>query len=480
MAGTQASFKDKVVKGFLWVGTGTFLGQVVSWLSTLLVIRLLSPSDYGLMAMALTFTGLLTMISGLGVNAPVIQAADISDRQIQQLFGFVVLTGAASWLVCHLTAPLIARFYGEKDLILMIRVMNINFILIAFYLIPQSLLVREMDFKTKAKVDVLAQVGSALLTLSLAWKGLGAWSLIVGLISMHAIKAVGFTVARSSWIKPLFFFKGVGDFLKFGLVVTGDGLLFYVFNMSDKIIVGKFLADRVLGIYSVALNLASIPAEKVLPIITQVSFTSYSRIQNDGERINRNLLRATRIIAFVGFPLFLGMAALAQEGIPLILGSKWTSAVVPFQLLCFVLPLKSLSPILPPAVIAIGKPRVNLTNMAISSFLITVALLIGVRYGLVGVCMAWIIGFPVIFAITSVRCLRVLNLPIKDFLAEIYFPFLASTFMLAFLYLLKNVLVLQPIFSLVLQVFSGVILYLSLTLLFRKREFSELQSLIRR
>lgn len=307
MAAEETSFRTKVLKSFLWLGTGTFIGQSISWISTIFVIRLLSPSDYGLFAMAFTFINFLSIISELGLNASVIQAEHINEKEIRQIYGMVILSSFLGLILCHLAAPFIALFYNEHRLVPIIRVLNINFILVAFYIIQQSLFMRELNFKTKAKIDISAQVGASLLTLILAWNGTGVWALVAGIIAMHMIKVIGFNIARSSVLKPIFSYKDskyLAKYALYGLTITGDRILNYIYNDSDKVIIGKFLGNSLLGIYAVASNLASIPAEKVLPIITQVSFTSYSRIQNDKERIRRNLLRAVRTIAFSAFPIF--------------------------------------------------------------------------------------------------------------------------------------------------------------------------------
>jgi len=479
--GENISFKDKVLKGFLWLGTGTLLAQLITWLSTIFVIRLLLPADYGLMAMAFTFIALLTVISELGISASIIQAEEINDREIRQIFGLTILMSVMSLVICYLGAPFLGKFYHETNLVKLIRVMSITFLLTALYIIPQSLLIREMNFKAKAKIDILAQVGSSILTLILALVGMGVWSLVFGFMTLHSIKAAGFNLVGPSWVQPIFHFKGAERYIKFGLTVTGDRLLYYMFTQSDKIVVGKLLGDNLLGIYTVALTLASIPAEKVLPIITQVSFTSYSRIQDDIERINRNILRAIRIISFVGFPIFFGMAGVAKDGIPLILGPKWTSIVLPFQLLCIILPLKALSPILPPAVFAIGKPKVNLANMAITSIAMSAAFLIGVKAGLLGVCSAWIVAYPGVFLFTSSRCLKALDLSLKVFLSEIYFPLLASVIMLFSIYLFEKMLIrIQPLPSLIILVIFGGFIFLSLVFLFRRKEILELKALFQR
>ncbi len=477
MAEEDIPFRTKVIRGFFWLSSGTIIGQAISWISTILVIRLLLPSDYGLMAMAASVVTLLTMISDFCVGSSIIQAEQITEKEIRQIFGFVVMTNFLGGLLCFASAPLISLFYDEHKLAVLIKAMSISFLIMSLYIIPQALFVREMQFSTKAKIDMSAQIVSSIVTLILAWQGLGVWSLVIGQILLHIVKAICFNVARQAWLTPIFNYKGAENFIKYGLAMTTDRLFYYLYSISDTVIVGKFLGNSQLGIYAIALNLASIPAEKVLPIITQVSFTSYSRIQDDMERIRRNLLRATRLVAYAGFPLFFGMSGVASEAIPLLLGPKWTNIVVPFQLLCLILPLKALSPILPPAVFAIGRPKINVQNMIITFLSMTVAFLIGVRAGILGICAAWILAYPVVCIVTSMRCLRTLGIPIRDVMAEIKFPFVASALMLCSLLLSKIfIFTFQPLSELILLILLGMTFYAVSIIIFRRDDYRKVRS----
>jgi teichuronic acid exporter len=480
MAPDKASFKTKVLKGFFWLSIGMFVGQFISWISTIIVIRLLLPKDYGLMAMASSVIALLMTFSELGISASIIQAERITEKEIRQIYGFIIASSLVVFITCHLAAPLAALFYREHDLVPIIRVMNINFLLIALYLVPQSLFIREMNFKSKSAIDVSAQIGSALVTLGLAWAGMGVWALVIGALALNLIKAVVFNVARAERFNPIFNFSGSENFISYGVTLTGSRLLYSLYNQADLIIVGRFLGQNAMGIYAVALHLASIPAEKVLPLINQISFTSYSRIQDDRERIRRNLLRTTRLIAFSGFPIFWGMAAVAPEGIPLILGPKWGNTVMPFQLLCIMLPLKALSPILASTLNAIGQAKVSLINTAIATIVLVVAFLIGVKNGIMGVCLAWVIVYPVVFLITSQYSLRVLGLPVRQYLAEISFPAAASLVMVGVIFLFKKILIYSPLSLLILLTLFGIVCYLGMTLIFKKDEYLEMKRLLQR
>lgn len=474
-------FRTKVLKSFLWLGTGTFLVQLISWASTIFVIRLLFPSDYGLMAMATTFISLLTTISELGIGSAIIQADQLQEKEIRQLFGFCILTGIFGFIVSYAAAPLIASFFKEPKLVTLVRFLGLNFILLSLYMVPQMSFVREMNFKTKAQVDVITQTGGAILTLILALNGLGVWALAVGTVSFHIFKAIGFNVARTSFVRPSFRFGGAEKFIKYGLTVTGARLFYYLYTESDKIIIGKFLGNNLLGYYGVALNLASIPMEKVLPIVNQVLFTSYSRIQNDIERIRKNILTTTRAVAFLSFPIFFGMAGLSREAVPLILGPKWTSIVVPFQLLCLIIPLKALNAIFSPALSAIGKPSVTLRNTIITSIVMAIAFLIGIRGELLGVCIAWIIAYPIVFIVTGMRYLKELGISWRDYLSEIIFPFFAGLLMLVFVMLLRQfIIIFQPLYSIIITISFGTAIYMGLAFIFKKDEYLELKRLLYR
>jgi O-antigen/teichoic acid export membrane protein len=477
----EQTFKARVISALLWLGTGTFVGQAVSWVSTILVIRMLAPADYGLMAMAGTVVSLITMVSETGVGASIVQAERITDEDLEHIFGFVLQSSLAGSLLCFAAAPLVSGFYQEPRLVLLIRVLCVNFLVMSLYIVPQALFQREMDFRSKAAVDLASQIVSSLATLLLAWQGAGVWSLVAGQIVLHLMRAAGFAFARRSWWRPRYSWRRTGRFIRYGLALTGDRVLYYLYTIADTVIVGRFLGNALLGIYAIALNLASIPAEKVLPIVTQVSFTSYSRIQNDLARIRRNLLRTVSLIAYAGFPLFFGMAAVAPEAIPLLLGPKWSAIILPFQLICLVLPLKSISPILPPAVFAIGRPRVNVENMAFTLAFMTAAFLAGIGGGITGIALAWVAAYPVVFLITARRCLRTLRLPVRLFLREMQFPFLAGLAMLCSLLAARRALApLQPLTLLASLIGLGAAVYAGLVLVFRREAYGRFKALIQR
>jgi O-antigen/teichoic acid export membrane protein len=473
------SLRAAVLRGFLWVGTGTFAGQFISWISTIVVIRLLEPADYGLMAMCTSFIWLLSLLSDLGIGASLVQAKEITQEEIRKVYGLVILCSLGFVVFGHFAAPLVAAFYDEPRLTALIRVMNVSFLLTAVYEVPQSIAIRALDFRLKATIELAAQVSGAILTVVLAWSGAGVWTLVSGVLLVQLLKAAGFNIPRRLRTSPLFDLRSIRSFVNYGLAMTGGRLAYYLYSIADTVVIGRLLGNSLLGTYSVAVTLAQLPSEKILPIVTQVTFASYSRIQKDRERIGQTILRTVQAVSYVAFPFYFLMAAVAPEAIALLLGEKWSAIVVPFQILCLLMPLKSLSPILPPAVFATGKPMVNLVNMAVSFVVMAAAFLVGVRFGILGVCLAWAIAYPFVFLLTSQRCLRAIDLTLVDMLREMWFPSMASVAIFVLVMFFKTSTAnLVNIPMLTVLALSAAALYAALVLLFRREEYLRLKGFL--
>jgi O-antigen/teichoic acid export membrane protein len=476
MPSDDGHLRRAVLRGVMWVGTGQFAGQLISWASTIVVIRLLAPADYGLMAMCTSFIWLLMLVSELGIGASIVQARTISDEEVRKIYGIVILSSVGFVVLGHLAAPLVAAFYGEPRVTTLIRVLNVSFVLTALYVVPQSIAIRELNFKLKTQIDLAAQIGNAVLLVSLAAAGLGVWTLVAGAIFGHAIRAIAYAAVGRGRLRPLFALTSIGPYVRYGLTITGDRLAYYAHTVSDTVIIGRVLGNTLLGTYSVALTLASLPSEKILPIVTQVSFASYSRIQDDGERIRRNVLRTMQAVSFVAFPVFFVMTAVAPEALTFVLGEKWAPIVVPFQVLCLIMPLRALGFIMPPAVFATGRPSVNLVNMVLTFVAMAAAFLVGVRYGVVGVCLAWVAAYPLVFLVATWRSARVLGLSLAEVLRQMWFPFFASAAILVLVMALKRGFPAWANLGVLAAVAMGALgIYAALIFVFRKDDYLRLK-----
>lgn len=476
------SFQQRVIRSFLWMGGGQVLGQAATWLATLVVIRLLTPMDYGLMTMAMIFLGFLFVIADLGIGAAAVQTSELAEEELRTMTAAVLLTSGAGFLLTHLAAPWLAVFFHEPRVTPIVRVLSINFPLMAIYHLPQARLVRGLEFDVKARVDLLVALTSAATSLTMALAGAGVWALVGGILAQNTARALFFQIARPTPLIPDFRRFFTDPLVQFGVLVTLDRILYFMYSYADVTIGGRVLGKEVIGLYTVAVTVTSIPVQKVMPIVNQISFAAFSRIQTEGERVRRNVLRAIQFAGLLGFPTFFGMAAVAPDFVPLLLGTQWEEAILPLQLLCLVVPLKMFSTLIPPALLGIGRPAVNLVNVLIIFLVMTGALLIGVNFGLLGLCLAWVIGFPIAFGITTTRALHTLQLGWSDFIGQIATPVLASIAMAAAVGALRLAIIdlLPALPRLLTLIAAGATVYAAIILLTARSAVTELQRILQR
>ena len=475
------NYRQKVLSSLKWQASAQFFGQIASWLSTIVVIRLLDPTDYGVMALATIFVSFVLMMSDLGIGAAIVQAEKIDKEDWNYIQGFVFLFNVVACLITLAASSVFASFFGEPRLVSILIVLSSGFLLIALYVLPQSRLIRELEFGKKAKVDIAGMTLSAVTALACAMAGCGVWSLVAGTLVRHGAQTIGFNVVSRGFVRPRLSFVYGSRFLQFGTLIVVDRLLWFVYSNLDLTIAGKLLGQETLGFYSVALMLAAIPLDKVMPVLTQVAFPAVARIQNDPARVRAGLLRVLRYANTFFLPIFWGMALVASDGLLLLLSEKWQASLVPFQLICVILPLKAMAALYPPALFGVGRPLVNVVNMAVSLVLLSIGFTFGVRYGVWGLAMSWVIVYPFVFLIISSRAFSTLGMAWFDVLGRLYPAFLAAIVMSSVVYAFQVATPDWPVgLRLICSITCGCAVYTGIIALIDRAVIGELRSLLSR
>ncbi len=412
----------RVVSSLKWLAIAKLLGQVITWCITILVIRLLTPADYGLMSQSMVIIGFLALINEMGMGAALIQRKEIDKLVSSQVFGLALLVNITVFLVVCLCAPLIAMFFREPQLEAMIYYLGSGFLVSSFLIVPNAILNRRMEFKKKAFVDLLTMLSSSIATILLAYQGFGVWSLVWGHLAGVIVRVAGINLAMQYWIFPSFNLKGMKSILTFGGTITGDRVLWYFYSQADMVIVGKLLGKEVLGFYSVAMQLATLPMQKISGMLNEVGFSAFSRVQEDKAQFSSHFLKAIRVVSVFAFPVFWGISAVSPEIVTLFLGEKWLSAILPMQVLGAIIPIRMVSTIASPALAGKGRPDVSLVNLMIASVIMPVAFLVGVQWGLVGVSLAWLVAYPITFLIMQIRALVALEISKSVYFRQLFKP----------------------------------------------------------
>jgi len=469
----------KVLTALSWTATTRFVGQLFSWIITIVVIRLLSPSDYGLMAMAVFSLSFFYLVNTFGLDAVLVQRRDLDEITRRQVFGILILFNIFVFLLLFLAAVPIADFFREPRLAAIIRVLSLQFIVLVFETLPRAQLEREIDLKSVAIVDLVTMMSGSITTLALAFAGFGVWALVGGSLATVSTRTVGLNFVAPCWCWPSFSLRGMRQSMSFGGFVTVDRGLWFLFQETDKFIGGKLLGKELLGFYAVASHLASLPITKVTDLINAVAFPAFARAQDDLKEVGFYLLKAVRVMSIVVFPIFLGMSSVAPEIVELFLGDKWRNASLPLQILSLVMPLRMISNLLPPVLWGVGQPQVSAMNYLIAAVAMPVAFYVGVGWGLTGLALAWLLAYPMVFLVSVVRATRVVKLPAASFILATARPALASVGMYGAVLAVKAfpVLEMSRVAEFVSLVVLGVLAYPVLTTLVNRsgiREVGEL------
>lgn len=474
--------REVVLNSLKWVAIGKVLGQSVRWLTTIFTLRFLFPEDYAVIALSSFFTALLWSFSRSGIAAALIREKQVDNRLLGEFFLLTILAHTFLFILLQISASLLADVYGDPRLEAVIQVTSFTFLISLIGFIPGTLLNREMKFKKLSMVDALAESISALVTVMLAWLGYGYWSIVIGLLALETIKQCGYLSKNMMWVKPRRFthrFKPVFEFSwKAALQAT---IGYSIFNI-DIAIAGLYLSTTDLGFYQFAVVLAMMPAAKVLPLLRQVAFPVYTKIQADTKGIERYFLKSQRISALLFVPIFWGIAGTASTLVPVVFGEKWQPAALVITIYCLSMPIKCLEQLFGPVLKARNKLNVTLSNTAIYGFVLIPSFFIGAHFGGVGIALAWLLTFLFCFLIATYRACHALDISFKNYLLAINKPHINGLVMLitCFLMGLTLVDVVGPFVTLLLQISAGAIIYIGLTWVFSKEDIKELINLFRK
>jgi teichuronic acid exporter len=390
---TGSALDGALLSGIAWTALGKWSTQALTWLSTLIVARILIPEDFGILSMALVYMGLIYLVNDFGLGPAIIQNRRMTPATISKLAGLSIILGA---LFTALSAALswpVAAFFSEPALQPVVMALGFGLVMSGIQVVPRSLLTRDLQFRSLAIVDGAQALVGAAGTLVLAFAGLGYWSLILG--SLLA-KAVATATICAMHLHPIALPTSLRELLpelRFGGHTTLAGVGWYVYGSADAIVIGRLLTTAALGAYGIAATLASAPLIQVSALLSRVTAGIFSAVQGDRELLHRYIHRLLEGQTLIIFPAAAGLALVASDFIPLVLGREWAAAILPLQVLAMTAAFRSLSPILVQALVFTGRPDQNTRITMLGAVTFPPLFVIGSRWGIDGVAVAWFVGF---------------------------------------------------------------------------------------
>lgn len=382
-----------------------------------LLARLVPPKDFGLLAMAFIFTGLAGLFSTLGLGPTVIQRRSLTDRHIRVAFTFSVLLGASVSGLLVLLAPFSTVLLPNARLPSVLRVVALQFTIVGFGTVAGALLRRRLDFRSIFWIGTTSYVfGYALVATSLALMGFGVWSLVAGSLAQAFLQTPLVLVAARHPMRPLLRGREMRELAGTGLGFSLNGLVNYAARKGDYFVVGRWLGDGPLGLYTRAYQLMMLPHEHFGQVVRSVLFPAFAEIQEDRDRLGRAYLMSVQITTIVAAPVLAGMLVAAPHMVVGLYGARWAGAVAPLQILCLFGTFRALYPLSTALANATGRVYWVAGAAVVYALLVVGGGVIGSQWGISGV--AWAVGIALVtmYLVVSAMALRILRLRWRPFL----------------------------------------------------------------
>ena len=335
MISEQSSLKEKTVKGVMWSSIDRFSTQGIQFVFSILIARLLLPSDYGAVAMLNIFLSISQSFIDCGFGTALIRKLDRTDTDFSTVFYFNIVVGLFFYIVLWLASPYIAAFYEIPLLEDITKVLALTFVFSSFSGVHSAKLSITIDFKTIAKISIIVTILTGSVGLWMAYNGYGVWALVIQAVSWSLLRTVLLWLFVR-WIpKWIFSWKSFRGMFSFGSKLLISGLIDTTYKNIYTLVVGKVFSSTTLGLYSRASGLAQYPSSNITSVLQGVTFPVLSSIQNETERLADAYKRFLRISAFIVFPLMIGLAAVADPLVRLVLTDKWEGCIYLLQIVCF-------------------------------------------------------------------------------------------------------------------------------------------------
>lgn len=471
-----------IARGVTWTAGVKAATVVMTWACTIMLARILSPQDYGILTMATVFVGLTSMVTDFGLGAAIIALPELSERLAAQLHTAASVLGGVAFAILCIAAVPISRFFKTPSLTPVIVVVSTILIFDSLRLVPTARLGRELRFKDLALLDGYKAFIALFLAVPLALLGAQYWTLVVAnVVSAFVVTAVVLARMPQRFARPRF--SEVKPTLTFSSHFLTNQLAWYGYTNADFMVAGRILGKVALGEYTLAWNIVCAPGDKILSIFGgRVMPMVLANVQRDAQALRRYFLLFTEVLGILIIPAAVGLALVAHDFVLLVFGAKWAAAIVPLQLLSAFI-----------AIHVVGTPTDRLLQAtgqasfpARCRFVMLVVLpaafyLSGTRWGTSGIAAIWILVYPLLLIPMFARAFRSVRISIRDYAATLAPTLLSTALMVLVVLMVRTTLPPEsPLFSrFALEVLSGAVAFVTAALLIQRRRLGVLADFVR-
>ena len=474
------SLKNKTVKGTIWSTLERFSVQGIQFIVMIIMARILTPEDYGLVGMLAIFIAVSQSLIDSGFSQALIRKQDRSEIDNSTVFYFNIGVGIILYLILFICAPLIASFYNEPQLIPITRVIGLSLVFNSLAVVQRALLTVRLDFKTQAKATFVGAVLSGAIGITMAYTGFGVWAIVWQQIS-NLVTVTILLWVLSHW-KPVWAYswKSFKELFGFGSKLLASGLLDTIFRNLYLIVIGKFFRASDLGYYTRAHQFTDFASSNITGIFQRVTYPVLCTIQDDDVRLRDVYRRLLKTSAFIIFPLMMGLAAVAKPMVISFLTEKWLFSAVLIQILCFSQMWYPVHAINLNLLQVKGRSDLFLKLEIIKKIITVIILCITLPLGLIPMCVGMIFNSIIALIINTHYTGKLISLGFFRQMKDLLPTLLLSLATGAIVYATVTYIPMESWLALSIGVIEGILLYAGVAKLLNFPESSELISIIHR
>lgn len=471
----MSSLKQKTIKGTAWSFADNIANQGITFLVGLVLARLLTPEEYGLIGIIIIFIAVFNSIVDSGFSNALIRKNDSKDIDYNTVFISNLLLSVLLFFVLFACSPAISRFFDNSKLILLTRVMGSVLIINAFAIIQQTILMKRVDFKTQTKVSLIASISSGIIGISMAFGGMGVWSLVGQQISRQLLNT-SFLWFYNKWFPKLqFSWQSFRELFGFGWKLLVSELINTTWKEIFQVVIGKCYSAQMLGQYTRSKQFGAIFSSNLTTIVQRVSYPVLSSIQDDKERLKLAYQRVIKVTMLITFVCMLGLAAIAKPMILVLIGEKWLIAAGLLPIICFNMMLYPLHAINLNMLQVQGRSDLFLKLEILKKIIAIGPILLGIFISIYWMLWGSVITGFVAYYLNAYYSGKFLNYTMKMQIKDIYPSFCIGGVMAGVVYAV-SFLPLSPFLLLPLQLFVGAGVALGLCEMTRREEYLEIKT----
>lgn len=467
----EENLKNKTILGMIWSAVQRFGTMALSFVSNLVLARLLSPEDFGAIGMLAIFIALSTNFIDGGFGAALIQKSNPTQRDYSTIFYWNISLAIILYVVIWFCSPLIASFYEIEVLKNLLRLQALILIVNALGVVQRTRLRKRLEFKKIAVVDMIASFISVTIAILSAYNGLGVWSLVIYQLVLSSCQTVGLWITHK-WLPSMVFdVQSFKSLFKFGGFLLISDLLNTLCDNIQGLIIGKRFSPAVMGYYSQAKKLEEMPTISLSNIVSQVIFPIFSQLKDDIITLRSAHIKCIHVTNFFNIPLMFLLMEIAQPLVVVLFTDKWLESVPYFRILCVSGMAYCLQSVNYQLYVALGHSKSmfkwNLVKRSVGIMLILLGAIVGVR----GILWGMVIGFWFTYIVNARLAGSITGYTVEKQLCELSPVLLVALLASLLSYLIGSLFTLHYVLTMIIQILSFFAIYISCSSIFKIKAF---------